>query len=217
MNALKETVIAALTEDHIARITGLSKGQLRAWDRRGFFVPKYAYDERGTAYSRIYSFKDAVGLRTLAELRAKHRVSLSRLEKLARAMEKDGISHRADAKIWIVNGEPSYLLPGDDNEVKGAETGQLAMLAIIDVIDEVSSKISDLKKRQEKTVGQVERQKFVARNSWVVAGTRIPTATIQRYADAGFSTEQILAEYPSLTQTDVEAALQHEKALAKSA
>jgi len=40
----------------------------------------------------------------------------------------------------------------------------------------------------------------------IFAGTRIPVETVQRYLDAGCDTETILAEYPSLTVADVEAA-----------
>lgn len=217
MGTREKTIIAALTEDHITRITGISKGQLRAWDRRGFFVPKYAYDDRGVAYSRIYSFKDAVGLKTLATVRSRHHIGIARLEKLAEEMEKDGIHHWAEAKVWVINGELSYLRPGLKKEVMGVDTKQLAMLDIIEVIEEVTAKIEELKKRKLEAYGQVERQKFVARNSWVIAGTRIPTAAIRRYADAGFTNKQIMEEYPTLTMEDVQAALDHEKGLAKSA
>ncbi|MHA7773906.1 DUF433 domain-containing protein [Roseibium sp. M-1] len=211
-----EIVVAALTEDQVSKITELSKGQLRAWDRRGFFVPRYAHDNRSLAYSRIYSFKDAVGLRTLAKLRSIFKISFIRLEQLAKVMEQDGIHHWADARVWVVKGEPHYLRP-EQNEVKGAETGQLAMLPIIDVIEEVKSRVEDLKKRSQETFGKVERHKFVARNSWVISGTRIPTATIRRYHEAGFTKAQILEEYPTLTETDIDAALAHEKELALSA
>lgn len=210
------SVIAALTEDHIVKITGLSKGQLRAWDRRGFFVPQFAYDDRSSAYSRVYSFKDAVGLKTLATLKNRYHFGIDRLSKLAKEMEKDGISHWADARVWVLKGEPHYYRPGY-NEVKGSETGQLAIFAIIDVIDEVKSKIEDIKRRPIESIGKVERQKFVARNSWVVSGTRIPTATIRRYIDAGFSKDFIIKEYPTLKVDDIDAALWHEKLLAKSA
>lgn len=210
-------VVIALTEDHVARITGLSKGQLRAWDRRGFFVPRYAYDDRHRAYSRIYSFKDAVGLRTIAKLRsAPYRIGIARLEALAKRMEEDEISHWADAKVWVVNGELHYWHPRL-NEIKGSETGQLAMVPIINVIEEVKAKIDNIKTRQAETFGKVERHKYVARNSWVVAGTRIPTATIRRYIEAGYSRSAIIDEYPSLTSDDIDAALDHEKGLAKSA
>jgi DNA-binding transcriptional MerR regulator len=209
--------VVALTEDHISRITGLSKGQLRAWDRRGFFVPKHAFEDRSSAYSRIYSFKDAVGLRTIARLRAApYRISLQRLFGVAKELEARGIEHWADVRIHVVKGEVSIQPPASD-EVESVESGQYAMLPIIDVIREVSRKIEEIKRRDNTTYGKVDRNKFVARNSWVVSGTRIPTATIRRYVEAGFSKQHILEEYPTLTLDDIDAAIEHEKRLAQSA
>ena len=33
-----DNIVRAFGEDHVVRLTGLSRGQLRAWDRSGFFV-----------------------------------------------------------------------------------------------------------------------------------------------------------------------------------
>lgn len=217
MDDSTKTIVSALSEEHISRITDLSKGQLRAWDKRGFFIPQYAYDDRSSAYSRIYSFKDAVGLRTLSKLRGTpYNFSLKRLINVAHKLTETGISHWADVIIYVVNNEISFRKL-DDHIVEGAESGQFAMLEIIEVIEEVKQKIEDLKKRDKSNFGKVERNRFVARNSWVIAGTRIPTATVKRYSEAGYSAEQIIEEYPLLTAGDIKAALQHEKKLVKSA
>jgi hypothetical protein len=39
-------VIAAFSEDHVYRLTGLSKGRLRYWDKTGFFAPTYTDKNR---------------------------------------------------------------------------------------------------------------------------------------------------------------------------
>ena len=44
-------------------------------------------------------------------------------------------------------------------------------------------------------------------NAPVIGGTRIPVAAVRSFHEAGYTTEQIIAEYPSLTPTDVETAL----------
>jgi uncharacterized protein (DUF433 family) len=44
----------------------------------------------------------------------------------------------------------------------------------------------------------------------VIAGTRIPVATIKRFAEDGYSVDQIRQEYPSLTEVDIKAAIKHE-------
>lgn len=211
-----KTMVAALTEEHVSRITGLTKGQLRAWDRRGFFVPRYAYSDRSSAYSRIYSFKDAVGLKTIAVLRYEHKISLQRLTEVAKKLEARGFSHWADTKLYVVKKEVYFKHP-ESERVESLKDGQYAMLHVINVINDVQEKVIELKKRNSSQVGKIERNKYVARNSWVVAGTRIPTATIQRYAEAGFTVAQIMKEYPTLSANDVRAAINHEKGLAKSA
>jgi uncharacterized protein (DUF433 family) len=47
----------------------------------------------------------------------------------------------------------------------------------------------------------------VAHNAPVLAGTRIPVRAIKRFNEAGYSVAQILSEYPTLTESDVVAAL----------
>jgi uncharacterized protein (DUF433 family) len=91
------------------------------------------------------------------------------------------------------------------------------MVPVVDVINDVETRVKQLKKRDESQLGHVERNKYVVRNSPVIAGTRIPTATIRRFKEAGYSVEQIVKQYPTLTPEDVQAALVHEEGLARSA
>jgi len=205
----KSEIIAALAEEHICRITGLTKGQLRAWDKRGFFVPKHVFDDRSQVYSRIYSFKDAVGLKALSVLRKKYKISLSKLEAVAELLKEKGFSHWADVKLYVIKKQV-YFQKSGSKKIEGLEDGQFAMLEIIDVIADVNQKVSELKQRGASQIGSVERNKFVARNSSVISGTRIPTAAIRRYIDAGYSITDILTDYPTLTKEDVKAAIEFE-------
>lgn len=208
--------VAALTEEHITRITGLSKGQLRAWDRRGFFVPRYAYNDRSSAYSRIYSFKDAVGLKTISVLRFTHKISLQKLVKVARELTARGFEHWADTKLFVLKRAVYFQHPGTE-KVESVEDGQLAMLPIIDVLNDVREKVSLLNQRDQSQFGATERNKFVSHNTLVFAGTRIPVAAVQRYLRAGFTKEHIVKEYPTLTFEDIKAAENAEETLAKVA
>ena len=76
-------LIRAFSEDHVERLTGISKGQLRYWDRTGFFVPAFAHGNRRAAFSRVYSFKDVAALRVLNVLRNQYAVPLQHLRKVA--------------------------------------------------------------------------------------------------------------------------------------
>ena len=209
-------IIGAFSVDHVVRLTSLSRGQLSYWDKTGFFSPQYASENTRDPYSRVYSFRDVVGLRTIAILRKDYRVSLPRLRKTASDLAAKGYESWAELELYVLNREVHFRAPGTDY-VEGVSSGQVAMLPIIDVINDVSERLEKLRKRSHSQIGKVEKHRFVARNATVVAGTRIPTATIRRYAEAGFSIEQILREYPTLNRKDVKAALSHEERLARSA
>jgi uncharacterized protein (DUF433 family) len=212
----RDNVIRVFGEEHVERLTGLSKRQLRAWDRRGFFVPHYAYENRRSPYSRVYSFRDVVGLRTIAVLLKEHRVSIRQLMRVAKELSSRGYRDWAQLRLYVVKREVHFQDP-TSKAVESVWSGQLAMLPIIDVINDVTERADMLQRRTKEQHGQIERHRFVVRNSPVVAGTRIPTATIRRFHEAGYSADQILEEYPSLTLEDVKAALKFEEGLAHSA
>jgi uncharacterized protein (DUF433 family) len=69
-----------------------------------------------------------------------------------------------------------------------------------------------LRRRPDEKIGKIERSQGVSHNVSVIAGTRIPTGAIRRFKEAGYTVDQIIAEYPDLTPRDVEVALQHEDA-----
>lgn len=216
MTMSQNTLIAAFSEEHVVRLTGLSHGQLRSWDRAGFFQPRYAYEDRHVPYSRVYSFQDVVGLRTIAVLMKEYKISLQKLRRVAEELIRRGYDHWADVKLYVLKKQV-YFRPPKSNDIEGVWTGQLAMVPVIDVINDVEARVKQLKKRDESQLGHVERNKYVVRNSPVIAGTRIPTATIRRFKEAGYSVEQIVKQYPTLTPEDVQAALVHEEGLARSA
>jgi uncharacterized protein (DUF433 family) len=204
------------SDEHVSRLTGLSKWQLRRWDNLGFFTPRFAYEDRYVPYSRIYSFKDVVGLRTIAVLMKEHHASFQELQRVARELVKRGYKHWAELKLYVVNKQVHFRAPGS-KDVEGVWDGQLAMLSIIDVIADVEKRVEELHKRSPLQRGQVEQHKHVVRNAPVIAGTRIPTAAIRRFREAGYSIEQILRQYPTLTEEDVKGALAFEEGLARSA
>jgi uncharacterized protein (DUF433 family) len=216
MEAPQSPLIVALTEAQVARITALSISQLRAWDKRGLFKPNHVFIDVSKPYSRIYSFRDVVGLRALAVLSQKHKVSVKSLDKAAEKLAMLGFNHWADTKIYVVKKEVYFQHPGT-GVIEGLKSGQYAMLEVIEVIEDVKEKVATLKNRSEIQIGQIHRNRYVARNSWVLEGTRIPVATVQRFLNAGYSVEQILEEYPTLKREDILAVRAWEKRLDKVA
>lgn len=78
------------------------------------------------------------------------------------------------------------------------------------IANEVREAARLLKQRKPEHFGKVTRNRYVAHNAWVIAGTRIPTESIWRFHEEGYDTDAILSEYPSLTEDDVLAAIESE-------
>lgn len=202
-----DNVIIAFSAEQVERLTGLTKARLLYWDRTGFFAPTYADDNRRLPYSRIYSFRDVVGLRTLYKLTEEFHVSLQHLRKVA-----EKLSHLSN-NLW--SSRVLYVL---DKKVVFDETGAGRLrevlsnqyvngLALNEVISDMQRAVDQLRQRRDDQIGQITRSRFVNRNAAVVAGTRIPISAIRDFAEAGYTTQQIIKEYPDLTERDIAAAL----------
>lgn len=203
-------VVWAFSADHVVRLTGLSEGQLRYWDQTGFFSPQFGYEDRRSPYSRVYSFRDVVGLRTIAVLRNDHEVSLQHLRQVAQKLAGLGEDFWSATTLYVLNKHVYFDEP-DTGKTRGVVSGQYVTIPLVSVANDVSEKVKRLKERKDDQIGRVERHRNIAHNAWVFAGTRIPTGAIIQFKEAGYSMEQILREYPTLTAADVTAALKHAK------
>lgn len=197
--------------EHASRLTGLSMRQLRYWDQQGFFVPQYANEDRSRPFSRVYSFPDIVGLRTLALLR-KHGVSLQELRKVA-AWFADRCQDPWSSLTFYVRGRRVFFEdPKEDNVRRtGSLPAQIAMpIEMEKIADEMREAVRRLRERKPEDIGKVTRNRYVLRNAWVIAGTRIPTLAIWNFHQAGYSVDAIIKQYPRLTPQDIQAAIEHE-------
>lgn len=216
MNA-RQTVVAAFSEEQTERLTGITSSQLRYWNRTDFYRPAYAED-RAIAFNRIYSFRDIVALRVLNVLRNQFGVSLQHLRDVSTKLRGRLSQLDSDPDCWIetrlypLNGRVVWYEPGSDLPQEVASGQYVASVVLNDVVQATKEAIGNLRQsRAQEAIGSIERSRYVMHNAPVIAGTRIPVSAIQRFAGAGYSTEQIIAEYPDLTEQDVLAALNYRK------
>ncbi|BCB21331.1 DUF433 domain-containing protein [Bosea thiooxidans] len=203
------SLVAAFSEEQVERMTSLTKGRLRYWAKTDFFKPSFVEEDARLAYSRFYSFKDVVALRTLEMLRVQNGVPLQHLRKVAAKLAhlKDGLWTKTT--LFVVNKEVSFVNP-ETGKPEGVLSGQYLLgIPLKQVIDDTNADIVTFSKRRKETLGHLSRNRSIARNAWVVAGTRIPVASIKRLHEDGYSVRQIIDEYPDLTPEDVHAAIQH--------
>ena len=202
-------VIAAFSEEHVYRLTGLTPGRLRYWHKTNFFVPTFVEDDLRLPYSRFYSFKDVVALRTLEMLRVQNNVPLQHLRKVA-----EKLSHLKDAlwtktTLFVVNRKV-VIVNEETGKPEEVVTGQYLLgIPLLKVINDTKGDIEQMRQRSSDQIGSVSRSRSVMHNSWVVAGTRIPVMAVKRLHEDGYSDDQIIAEYPDLTAADIKAALAH--------
>lgn len=200
-------VIAAFSEDHAARLTGITISQLRYWDRTDFYRPSYAEENRRLAFSRIYSFKDIAALRVLHVLRNQYSVPLQHLRDVSEKLGHLSENRWTGVKLYVLNRRVIWHEPGTELPQVIA-TGQYVVPMLLEtVMADTKRDIKELNARLESKQGVIEQSRYVNHNAPVIAGTRITVDSIKRFSQAGYSISQIISEYPDLTEKDVKAAI----------
>lgn len=196
-------LISLLSADQVQRLTGLSQRQLTYWDETGFFAPSHVA-EPGERFGRVYSFEDLVGLRVIALMRA--HVPLQELRRVGSWLS----THRGSwggQTFWIA-GRRVYW-EDDGIRVGTRHPGQAELpIAMDKVTEDMRDAIARLRRRSPDQIGKVERRRYTAGHAPVIAGTRIPVSAIQQLQRAGYDRAAIQREYPQLTDSDIEAALE---------
>jgi len=198
-------VITAFTDEQVSRLTGISVGQLRYWDRTNFFRPEFAFDNRRDAFSRIYSYLDLVSLKVISRLRDE--VSLQQLLLVKEKLKKITPELWRDLTLWVQKNNVTFVNP-DTGEPEEVISGQRVMkLPLRDTIDDLDVRMKEIFARDNASFGHIEKHRRIQHNRPVIAGTRIPVSAVVAFHEAGYSVNQIIEEYPSLTPQDVKAAL----------
>lgn len=202
--------LKAFTTEHVCRLTGLSTRQVRYWDKTEFFSPALI-DHPRRAFSRIYTFRDVVGLRTIAILRNKHNVPLQELRKVGAWLKREHQTPWSSLRFGLAGDRVIFFDPitGVATEPRGQAQSMLA-IALEPIANEMRAEATRLTERKADEYGQIVRNRYVVHNAWSVAGTRIPTEAIWNFHQAGYAPDRIIREYPRLTQEDVQAAITFE-------
>jgi uncharacterized protein (DUF433 family) len=199
-------VISAFSEEDATRLTGISVGQLRYWDRTEFFVPSLAHEDRRVAYSRVYTFRDVVCLKILNAIRNESRVPLQHLRDVKQRLLHLGDDLWAKITLYILNKRVIFYNPETDQ--KEDISGQLVLEIPLRVVSgDMERAVNSLRARPAETIGKITKHRGTAANKPVIAGTRIPVKSIKAFDQAGYSLDQIREQYPSLTAEDIRAAL----------
>jgi len=201
--------LIAFTTEHVCRLTGLSTRQVRYWDETGFFSPTVVRGFKKRPFGRIYSFRDVVGLRTIAILRKK--LPLQELRRVGEWLRQHHETLWSSLRLALAGRRVVFFDPvtGIPTEARGkAQT--VLKVALEPIAHDMRQAAERLRERAPEQIGQIVRNRYVVHNAWTVAGTRIPTEAIWNFHKAGYSAEAILKEYPRITAKDIKAAIEFE-------
>ncbi len=207
----------AYTTEHVSRLTGLSPRVLRYWEEAGVFRASYVDERPRHPYRRLYTFRDVVSLRTLAKLRREHDVALDELRKVGQFLAGHVDAPWSSLRFRLAGRHVVFEDPESGVPIVGRPLRQAVLVfSLEEIARETEKDAARLRERQPLDFGRVSRHRFVNHNSWVVSGTRIPTSAIWNFHEDGYSSEDIIAEYPQLRPEDIAAAIAHEEQLRKT-
>jgi DNA-binding transcriptional MerR regulator len=203
--------ILAFRLDQVQRLTGLSRRQIRYWDDTNFYNPSY-HSEKGRPFGRVYSFRDLVGLRTIALLMKEHGFRLQQLRPVAAWLASHPSETWSSLRFYIAGSDLIF----EDTELNAWRSTARPRQTVIpihmyQVISEAESDADRLRERTSDEIGQIVRNRLVSHNQHVLAGTRIRTSAIWTFHEDGYSNDEILRQYPRLVAEDVDAALKFER------
>jgi uncharacterized protein (DUF433 family) len=203
--------LLAFTAENVCRLTGFSGRQLRYWDATDFFSPELLDDHKRRAFGRIYSFRDVVGLRTIAVLRNEHKIPLQELRRVGEWLFTHHKSPWSSLRFALSGRKVVFVDPQTGGYLEPQAGGQSVIeIGLEPIASDMRRAAEKLRERREEQIGAVVRNRYVVHNAWVVAGTRIPTQAIWNFHEAGYSSAAIIEEYPRLTPADVQAAIEFE-------
>lgn len=203
--------LIAFTTDMVTRLTGLTVRQLHSWDRTGFFVPCFADPRRRRPHSRVYSFADIVGLRTIARLR-EHGVSFPDLKRV-REFFASGTNKDWGSRRFYVVGRRVFFTH-EDAVLAAKPLGQRVDRNILDlesIVSDLTEDVRQLTKRGPDEIGAITTDRLIMGGVPIIAGTRIPTATVDWFVRNGYGIDAIVREFPRLEDRDIAAAIDWER------
>jgi uncharacterized protein (DUF433 family) len=203
----------AFSAEQVSRLTSLSLRQLAYWDETEFFEPEYAPGYTFGAFSRVYSFRDVVGLYTIGLLRKKFKFPLQKLRLVGRYLKQYDEAPWSALALYVQADDIVFRDPSHGGEFASAvKPGQRVFPLEMQVVAQhLETRANRLRWRRSNQYGKITRKRYVVHNAPVLAGTRITTRAVWNLHLAGYNTNSIISEYPRLRPEDVEAALTFER------
>jgi uncharacterized protein (DUF433 family) len=210
--AMSADVIAGFTEVQAERLTGVSQRRLRYWARSSFFLPSLEIEDAELSNMQLYSFRDLACLKVISALRNEARVPLQELRRVKSRLVRLGDELWVTTTLYVLGKRVVFDNPETGGKEEAAAGQGVFQIPLKRVTGEIEQAIREMRSRKTESVGKIERKRGIAERQPIVAGTRIPVRSIKAFAEANYSIDDIIKQYPTLTRADIKAALAHEDA-----
>jgi uncharacterized protein (DUF433 family) len=155
---------------------------------------------------RLYSYTELMSLLVAAELR-RAGISLQHIRVIIEYLRKRGYPEPLTQVLFAVAGGRVYFQHDDGSWEGDLRRDQVVIHEVLVDLEPLRARIRrDAEQRGRDTVGHVEKRRGVLGSKPVIAGTRVPVATVQRFLSSGRTVDDVLRAYPQLERADVEAA-----------
>jgi DNA-binding transcriptional MerR regulator len=200
---MQDLELLAIPRERAAALSGLSVRQIGYWDRTGLLHP--AVDARLTPHRpiRLYGFNELMSLLVIAELRRRG-VSLQHVRRIVALLRDRGYTQPLTQVRYATGPSGIYVQHEDGSWVTDIALDQLVIHEVLD-LEPLVARVRSLSERDPDTVGRIDRRRATLGSKPLVAGTRIPVATIRRFLEHGATVAEVLEAYPILVEQDVEA------------
>jgi uncharacterized protein (DUF433 family)/DNA-binding transcriptional MerR regulator len=196
-----DETLVALPRDRAAKLADVSERRVTYWSQIGLLHP--LIDKRVNPHRPVwlYGYTELMSLMVIAELRNK--ISLQEIRHVVDHLRRLGYPRPLTELRFAVVGGKIYFEHPVGHWEHHRRPGQIVFDEVLD-LEPMRAKISRFGAREKDGVGKVEKRRVAMGSKPLVAGTRVPVATVKRYLDAGKSTKEILAAFPVLREADVE-------------
>jgi uncharacterized protein (DUF433 family) len=195
--------VLAIPDKRAAKLARISMRQLHYWESKGLVVPSIRREISPRNIVRLYNYQDLLALLVASELR--NRVSLQHIRRVVAQLRDRGFAEPLRELRFATHGNDVYFQYPDGSWSGDPLPDQVIFHQVI-ALDALRAKIPEAARRNPEAIGNVVRRRGVLGSKPIFAGTRILVATVQRYLQAGYDTDAIIEEYPSLTPADIDTA-----------
>jgi DNA-binding transcriptional MerR regulator len=195
--------LLAISDERAAKLARVSIRRLRYWQQIGLVVPSITRQISPRNTVRLYTYRNLIDLLVVAILRTDRGMTLQHIR---RVVDHVRGSYQLSEVTFATVGKEIYFQHPDGTWEGDVRPDQIVLEKTIR-LDRLRSTIASATRRGKEQVGQVVRRRGVMGSKPVFAGTRIPVETVREFLEHGYSTAQILEEYPTLEAADIDAAL----------